>query len=76
MEYWREAHLLPLLCPTDAFYVKYARKIRDKIRKADFERKLSPDDMTEIALTLTYYLEDVVSGLGVWRSFVLEHQRM
>ncbi len=76
MEYWREAHLLPLLCPTDVFYVKYARKLRDKIKKADFERKLALEDMTEIALTLTYYLEDVVSGLGVWRSFIMEHKRM
>lgn len=74
--YWREAHLLPLLCSTDAFYVKYARKLRDKIKKADFERKLTPEDMTEIALTLTYYLEDVVTGLGVWRSFIMEHKRM
>lgn len=76
MEYWREAHLLPLLCPTDVFYVKYARKLRDRIKKADFERKLSPEDMTEIALTLTYYIEDVVSGLGGWRSFIMEHKRM
>lgn len=76
MEYWREAHLLPLLCPTDVFYVKYARKLRDRIKKADFERKLSLEDMTEIALTLTYYLEDVVSGLGGWRSFIMEHKRM
>lgn len=76
MEYWREAHLLPLLCPTDVFYVKYARKLRDRIKKADFERKLALEDMTEIALTLTYYLEDVVSGLGVWRSFIMEHKRM
>lgn len=76
MEYWREAHLLPLLCPSDVFYVKYARKVRDRIKKADFERKLTLDDMTEIALTLTYYLEDVVSGLGVWHSFVVEHKRM
>lgn len=76
MEYWREAHLLPLLCPTDVFYVKYARKLRDRIKKADFERKLSLEDMTEIALTLTYYLEDVVSGFGGWRSFIMEHKRM
>lgn len=75
-EYWREAHLLPLLCSTDAFYVKYARKIRDEIKKADVERKLSADDATEIALTLTYYFEDVVSGLGSWRAFIMEHKRM
>lgn len=75
-EYWREAHLLPLLCSTDAFYVKYARKIRDVIKRADVERKLSADDITEIALTLTYYFEDVVSGLGSWRAFIMEHKRM
>lgn len=74
--YWREAHLLPLMCTTDAFYVKYARKVRDRIRKADFEWKLSQDDMTEVALTLTYYFEDVVSGLGVWYAFIQEHKRL
>lgn len=62
--------------PTDMFYVGIANKVYPIVEKSF--RKLpcyTPALSKQMAITLTCYVEDLVSGAGVWEAFTSLHKK-
>lgn len=55
---------------TDQYYVDLANKIVDATGKMTFVSDMPAGLHDRIALTLTDYMQDIVSDAGLWRSFV------
>lgn len=55
---------------TDAYYVPLANKIlRCLVNNYKGKQILTVDTLTAIAYKVTWYFEDIVSDMGIWRSF-------
>ena len=76
LTYWRLGHPLPVESTSDFYYVNFTRRLYHTIRNTDVGRQSTEDWVAETAMTLAYYLEDVVSGLGFWRTFVTKHKAL
>ena len=76
LTYWRLGHPLPVESASDFYYVNFTRRLYHTIRNTDVGRQSTEDWVAETAMTLAYYLEDVVSGLGFWRTFVTKHKAL
>lgn len=74
--YWRLGHPLPVESASDFYYVNLARRLYSTIRATDMGRQSTEDWVAETAMTLAYYLEDVVSELGFWQVFVAKHKAL
>jgi hypothetical protein len=61
-------HPKGMRCSTDAEYSKVGNKIFKKFNDANI-MDISKEDIKDMAIKLTLYFEDVVSDLGIWRSF-------
>lgn len=55
---------------TDAFYLDLANRLMSGQAQLSFARDMPDGLLQRMALTLTDYLQDVVSDAGLWRSFV------
>ena len=64
--------------PTDAYYIKVASAIYKEIRSLmDTEPSVwSKECLKEIAIAAASYLEDTVSGLGIFQSFREKHKEL
>ena len=74
--YWRLGHPLPVESASDFYYVNLTRRLYSTIRATDMGRQCTEGWVAETAMTLAYYLEDVVSELGFWRTFVAKHKAL
>lgn len=62
--------------PTDAYYVKLANKLLEYIRFSSLGKDLDEFEQARLAKTIALYLEDVISGVGLWRAFVDKHKEL
>lgn len=70
-----DRHPLHLRASSDNDYALVGNKILKRVQQYQF-MDLNLEEVREIVLRLTLYFEDVVSDLGIWRSFTswcLEH---
>lgn len=74
--YWRLGHLDEVSDPSDFYYVNLARNLRDRIMSSPMGMKEEEMICEELAMTLTYYLEDIVSGFEVWNTFTSKHMEL
>lgn len=65
---WTLTHPVLLGCGSDAFYVKLANKMQKLILEAQFPPNFPENAPYEIAMTCAAYMEDFVSGTGVWKA--------
>lgn len=66
----------PDVSESDIFYVKLANDIIENVKNTSLFSRM-PEALTKkIVLTLTDYLQDVVSDGGLWRSFVIANREL
>lgn len=69
---WLAIHPYTSVQPSDVYFVQLANVLYAACNISDlpdfFRRKL--------ALYVAAYLEDVISGLGLWHSFIAEHEKL
>ncbi|SHI58276.1 DUF3843 family protein [Bacteroides stercorirosoris] len=73
---WRLGHWFAVASASDTYYVKLANRIRDYIRFADLNDLLTDFEQHNLAKLITFYFEDVISDVGIWRAFVTAHKEM
>lgn len=73
---WRLGHWFAVASVSDAYYVKLANKIHDYIRFAGLNDILTDFEQHNLAKLITFYFEDVISDVGIWRAFVAAHKEM
>lgn len=73
---WRLSHFLPSASPSDAYYTKLANKLFDLISFNGIDPRFTALDLREITLSIASYFEDVISDVGLWRTFVTTHKEL
>lgn len=73
---WSLGHLDPKTNASDFYYVKLARKLYDVIHFSEVGRDEGEFMCERFAMAVTYYFEDVVSGIGVWQTFTSKHKEL
>lgn len=68
-------HVGGIALDTDPFYVRVANKLYDRIEAFFGTENFSHEDIKRMALALACYLEDIVSGCGVWGAFISLFQK-
>lgn len=61
---------------TDRYYANLASRLFVATRDTAFGRLFGQDERSLLALRLTAYLEDIITDVGFWRSFVELHQKL
>lgn len=72
MNHWLDLHPYTAVQPSDGYYVALANRLLERITMPE----LSTDASCRLALYLAAYLEDQVSGLCLWQTFLKEHNRL
>lgn len=71
----KRKHPITLNADTDIEYSRFANKIRERLAIALLPHT-DEEVVTEVALNLTLYLEDVIADCGIWRTFVTKHKEL
>jgi len=73
----REYHPEGLVCSTDIEYANLANRLMKTLSKSPYVKEfcdeIGPDFLRRLSILLTLHAEDVISNLGIWRSFCLRH---
>lgn len=73
---WRKGHLDAMSFVTDAYYLRIANQLAAVGTRLSGDGGLDKGLMKEVALSLAYYFEDVISGIGVWQAFTTKHKEL
>ncbi|MDM8153112.1 DUF3843 family protein [Bacteroides gallinaceum] len=69
---WLQIHPYTAIRPSDTYFIELA----NRLFAACTLHELPETFRKKLALYAAAYLEDQVSGLGLWQSFISEHQRL
>lgn len=69
---WLDVHPYRQLQPTDDYYIGLANRLFAECRLSE----LPEHDRKNLCVYVAAYLEDVVSGLGLWHTFRSEYSRL
>ena len=72
----RKGHPFGFSSATDTDYVRIANTVFDMLHYVSFSAQRTDEEMKRMAIKLTLYFEDIVSEIGLWRSFVHLHQSL
>ena len=72
----RKGHPFGFSSATDTDYVRIANTVYEMLRYVSFCAQRTDEEMKRMAIKLTLYFEDVVSEIGLWRSYVNLHQSL
>lgn len=70
--HWLDLHPYEAVQPADQYYVQLANRLVEAMTLTGF----SLDVRCRLALYLAAYLEDQVSGMNLWQTFLKEHTRL
>ena len=73
---WLELHPYRQSDPVDSYYTNIANRIYEILETTGLIHSFEKEDVNRISLRMAAYLEDVISGLNIWRSFITEHKRL
>lgn len=73
---WRQRHLDSSNYSSDQYYVSIVKRLYKILVQTDFGKESDLSFSEELAFALTYYFEDIVSGIGVWQAFTTKHKQL
>lgn len=73
---WLKLHPYQQSTPADLYYTQIANRIYDILEKTHLAYSFEKKDVKQISLRMAAYFEDVISGLNIWRSFIMEHKAL
>lgn len=66
----------PKVSSTDYFYVDLANKLYNLISETGFAESMPEALVRKVALSLTDYMQDIISDAGLWRSFITANRQL
>ena len=72
----RKGHPRGLNCDSDREYSDFANRVVKVMRANNESANWSTDYLRTIAVKVTLYFEDLVSELGLWKTFVNKHRQL
>lgn len=74
-EDWKHTHPASLACGSDKYYADLANMIMLAIAQLNLPSNMPFGFAKELAMSTAAYLEDLVSGFGVWNAFRALHKK-
>jgi len=76
MQDWLALHPYNRTTETDQYYLDLSNDILNVLNQSAINFKISPDIKNTISCQLAAYFEDVISQLGIWRTFILKNKEL
>ncbi len=76
LEDWLDSRPHMEITSTDYYYVKLANKLYDAWRFCLLKDEFDVETRRDISLRITAYFEDVISGIGLWQTFIRNHKKI
>ena len=73
---WLQLHPYKQSTPVDSYYTGIANKIYDMLTQTELINSFEGDEGKQICIRMAAYFEDVISELGIWRTFITMHKEM
>lgn len=73
---WLKFHPYPKASSADVYYVQLANKVYDVFKTTDLGLDLPVEDIKDMACAITAYFEDVISGIGMFKTFTRKHREL
>lgn len=71
---WMQLHPYKQSTPVDSYYTSIANKIYDILIQTELINSFEGDESKQICIRMAAYFEDVISELGIWRTFITAHK--
>ena len=68
---WLQLHPYKQSDPTDLYYTNIANRIYGMLEETHLAYSFEKDEVKQICIRMAAYFEDVISGLNIWRSFIM-----
>lgn len=72
---WLQLHPYKQSGPIDLYYTRIANKIHEMMEQTNLAGSFEKEDVIQISMRMAAYFEDVISGLNIWRAFILEYKK-
>lgn len=76
LEDWLDYHPHFMTSPTDYYYTRLANKLYDEWRHSLLKDEMDAETRINISLRIAAYFEDVISGIGLWHTFIDKHKKI
>ncbi len=73
---WLQLHPYKQSTPIDSYYTGIANRIYEIMEKTELINSFTDDETKQICIRMAAYFEDVISGMGAWRTFILTHKKL
>lgn len=73
---WLQLHPYKQSTPVDSYYTGIANRIYDIMEKTELVNSFEGEETKQICIRMAAYFEDVISGMGIWRAFILTHKEL
>lgn len=73
---WLQLHPYKQSTPVDSYYTGIANRIYDIMEKTELVNSFEGEETKQICIRMAAYFEDVISGMGLWRAFILTHKEL
>lgn len=73
---WMQLHPYKQSTPVDSYYTNIANRIYDIMEETGLSNSFEKDELLQVCIRMAAYFEDVISGLNIWRAFLLEYKRL
>lgn len=73
---WLMLHPYKQSSPVDSYYTAIANQVYDIMVKTELVNSFEEEETKQICIRMAAYFEDVISGTGMWRTFVNKYKSM
>lgn len=73
---WLQLHPYKQSTPIDSYYTGIANRIYEIMEKTELVNSFEGDEAKQICIRMAAYFEDVISELGIWRTFITTYKKM
>lgn len=73
---WLRLHPYKQSTPVDSYYTGIANQIYEYMERTELANSFEKEETKQICIRMAAYFEDVISGIGIWRTFILTHKEI
>ncbi len=73
---WLRLHPYKQSTPVDSYYTGIANRIYGIMERTELVNSFEEEETKQICIRMAAYFEDVISGTGIWRAFILAHKEL
>lgn len=73
---WLQLHPYKQSGPADFYYTQIANRIDKIMDQTKLANSFEKEEIRQVCMRMAAYFEDIISGLNIWRSFLMEYKRL